>query len=116
MSFSPFPLSIRITSYNVCYTKLLRSDLIDDVGSTTNRGSVPVNCVLKLTDDLMNPTIKFDIDLPSSDEGVKQKVKSIINTDEMMNRQIAYLLILNKFYIPEATTTTSTNTGSYNFV
>jgi len=87
------------------------SDLIDDVGSTTNRGSVPVNCVLKLTDDLMNPTIKFDIDLPSSDEGVKQKVKSIINTDEMMNRQIAYLLILNKFYIPEATTTTSTNTG-----
>ena len=79
------------------------SDLLSDAASTTNRGSVPVNCVLNLTDDLMKPTIKFEIDLPSSDEGVKQRVKSIINTDEMMNRQIAYLLVLGKFYTPDNT-------------
>jgi hypothetical protein len=86
-------------------------DLLDDASSTTNRGSVPVNCVLKLTDELMRPTIKFDIDLPLSDEGVKQKVKSIINTEETMNRQIAYLLILNKFYIPQSTTASSNSAG-----
>ncbi len=85
------------------------SDLIDDVSSTTSRGSVPVNCVLKLNDNLMSPAIKFEIDLPSSDEGVKQKVKSVINTEEAMNRQIAYLLVLNKFYIPQ--TATSPTTG-----
>jgi hypothetical protein len=76
------------------------SDLTDEIGGTTNRGNVPVNCVLSLTDDLMKPTIKFEIDLPSSDEGVRQNVRSIINTEEMMNRQIAYLLVLNKFYTP----------------
>ena len=60
---------------------------------SSNRSSIPVNCVLKLTDDLMKPTINFDIDLPQSDENVKQQVKGIINTDEMMNRQILYLLL-----------------------
>jgi hypothetical protein len=79
------------------------SDLMDkdELESSTTRSSVPVNCVLKLTDNLMSPTIKFDIDLPSSDESLKQKVHNIINTEELMNRQIVYLLLLNKFYTPD---------------
>lgn len=76
-------------------------DLIDVNQLGTMRTSVPVNCVLKLSDNIMKPTIKFDIDLPQSDEGVKQLVRNIINTDEMMNRQILYLLVFNKFYSPE---------------
>ncbi len=92
------------------------SDLFDNAGSTTNRGSVPVNCVLNLTDNLTNPTIKFEIDLPSSDEGIKQKVRSIINTEEMMNRQFAYLLVLGKFYTPDNTGNTGLdNTLSFAF-
>lgn len=86
-------------------------DLLDDVGSTTNRGNVPVNCVLQLTDNLMKPDIKFDIDLPSSDEGVKQKVRSVINTEESMNRQIASLLFLNRFFTPTNVGDENTNTG-----
>ena len=77
------------------------SDLLEDVSSSTNRGSVPVNCVLNLSENLMKPTIKFEIDLPLSDESMKQRVRSIINTEEMMNRQIAYLLVLSKFYTPD---------------
>jgi hypothetical protein len=79
---------------------------------TQNRSSVPVNCVLKLTDDLMKPTISFDVDLPQCDESVKQRVRNIINTDEMLNRQILYLLLFNKFYTPEYmqnTTSVATN-------
>lgn len=79
------------------------ADLMDseELANTTSRTNVPVNCILLLTDDLMSPSIKFDIDLPSSDESVKQRVKSIISTDEMMNRQIGYLLFMNKFYPPD---------------
>ena len=77
-------------------------DLLDESDlSTISRTSVPVNCVLKLNDNLMKPTINFDITLPSSEERVKQLVRGIINTDEMMNRQILYLLVFNKFYRPE---------------
>jgi hypothetical protein len=75
------------------------------------RSTVPVNCVLNLSDNLMKPTIKFDLDLPQSDEGVKQLVKNIVNTDEMMNRQILYLLVFNKFYTPDYMRTATTNTN-----
>jgi hypothetical protein len=88
-------------------------DFIDMNQLGTMRTSVPVNCVLKLSDNIMKPTIKFDIDLPQSDEGVKQLVRNIINTDEMMNRQILYLLVFNKFYSPEnLKAANSTNLGT----
>ncbi|OIP81051.1 MAG: hypothetical protein AUK44_10875 [Porphyromonadaceae bacterium CG2_30_38_12] len=83
------------------------SNILDpnELSNTSRRTSMPVNCILKLTDDLMAPTIKFDIDLPTADESLKQQVKSVINTEEMMNRQIAYLLVVNSFYNPAQVTT-----------
>jgi hypothetical protein len=88
-------------------------DLIDVNQLGTMRTSIPVNCVLKLSDNIMKPTIKFDIDLPQSDEGVKQLVRNIINTDEMMNRQILYLLVFSKFYSPDnLKSATTTNLGT----
>ena len=87
-------------------------DLIDVTQLGNMRTSVPVNCVLKLTDNLMKPTINFDIDLPQSDEGVKQLVRNTISTDEMMNRQILYLLVFNRFYTPDyMRTATTSNLG-----
>ena len=111
---SPYDAQLNIRALYPLTASL--SDLFDDAASTTNRGSVPVNCVLNLTDNLTNPTIKFEIDLPSSDEGIKQKVRSIINTEEMMNRQFAYLLVLGKFYTPDNTGNTGLdNTISFAF-
>jgi len=83
-------------------------DLDETLLSSTSRTSVPVNCVLKLTDNLMKPSINFDIDLPQSDEGVKQRVRNIVNTEEMMNRQILYLLVFNRFYTPDYMRSAST--------
>ena len=67
----------------------------------TNRTSVPVNCVLNMTDQLFNPILKFAIELPQSDESVQSQVNSMINTEEMLMRQIIYLLVFNRFYTPE---------------
>jgi hypothetical protein len=67
----------------------------------TNRSSVPVNCVLHMTDQLFNPTLKFAIELPQSDESVQSQVSSMINTEEMLMLQMIYLLVFNKFYTPE---------------
>ena len=78
---------------------------------STNRTSVPVNCILYLKDYLMNPVISFGLELPQSDESVTSQVKSIINTDEMLMRQILYLLVFNKFYTPEYLQTTTENVG-----
>ncbi|MDD3320623.1 MAG: translocation/assembly module TamB domain-containing protein [Paludibacter sp.] len=90
-------------------------DLLDESDLLSiSRTTVPVNCELKLTDNLMKPSINFGIDLPSSEERVKQLVNNIINTDEMMNRQILYLLVFNKFYLLDnaSSSTTTNNLGA----
>ncbi len=82
-------------------TASLRDLFGTETSSLTNRGSVPVNCVLNLSDRLSNPVIRFGVELPSSDESVASQVKAVINTDEMLMRQVLYLLVFNKFYSPE---------------
>ena len=76
---------------------LLDEDMLATFSNNT-RMTVPVNCVLQLTGDLMTPDIQFAIDLPASDEGVKQVVRSVISTEEMLTRQVLYLLVFNQFY------------------
>lgn len=76
----------------------------------TNRNSVPVNCLLHMTDELFNPILNFAIELPQSDESVQSQVNSIINTDEMLMRQVIYLLVFNRFYTPDYLQNTQ-NTG-----
>lgn len=66
-----------------------------------NRTNVPVDAILMVKGDMQNPDITFDVELPTLTQDVERKVKSIISTDDMMNRQIIYLLALNRFYTPE---------------
>ena len=105
----PFNAQVNINAVYPLTASL--TDLMDKAQLGNMRSSVPVNCVLKLTDNLMKPNIKFDIDLPQSDEGVKQRVRNLITTDEMMSRQILYLLVFNKFYSPELQPGTTFQTG-----
>lgn len=79
------------------------SDLDDSFlhDKEVQRTNVPVQAVLNLGGDLQNPDISFDLDFPTLTSDVKRKVRSIVSTDEMMNRQIIYLLALNRFYTPD---------------
>lgn len=66
-----------------------------------NRTNVPVDALLLVKGDMRQPDISFNLDFPTITEESKRKIRSIINTDEMMNRQIIYLLALNRFYTPD---------------
>jgi len=72
-----------------------------------NRTSVPVHALLRAKGIISQPDISFDLEFPSLTTDAYHKVKSIISTDEMMNRQIIYLLALNRFYTPEYMGTTA---------
>ena len=65
------------------------------------RTSVPVNCILNLNGRLQTPDISFDLKFPNSSTELERQVKSVINSDEMMMRQVIYLLVLNRFYTPD---------------
>lgn len=73
------------------------------------RTNVPVNAVLNVGGRISDPQISFDLDFPTLTTDVKRKVSSIVNTEEMMNRQIIYLLALNRFYTPEYMAATKGN-------
>jgi hypothetical protein len=62
---------------------------------------VPVQALLKVTGKIAEPNVAFDLNFPTLTSDAYRKVKSIISTDDMMNRQIIYLLALNRFYTPE---------------
>lgn len=79
--------------------------------AATNRTSVPVNCVLHMTEQLFNPMLKFSIELPQSDESIQSQVNSIINTDEMLMRQVLYLLVFNRFYTADYLQNTQQSIG-----
>lgn len=89
----------------------LNASLVDLLEADVNRSTVPVNVILKLNDDLMKPKIAFDIELPTSDEIIRQRVREFINTEEMMNRQITSLLLVNRFFSPSQSNPLSANMG-----
>ncbi|MGL5786935.1 MAG: translocation/assembly module TamB domain-containing protein [Bacteroidales bacterium] len=66
-----------------------------------SRTNVPVQCQLNISGEMLQPELDFNIWLPSNSDDINRKVKSIIGTPEMMNQQIIYLLLLNKFYTPD---------------
>jgi hypothetical protein len=62
---------------------------------------IPVLCAINLSDNLNNPTIKFGIDFPSSEDRIKDEVQQFFSTEEDMNKQILSLLVLGQFYTPD---------------
>jgi hypothetical protein len=66
-----------------------------------SRTNVPVQAVLNVDGDIRQPGISFDLEFPTLTADVARKVHTIVSTDEMMNRQIIYLLALNRFYTPD---------------
>lgn len=66
-----------------------------------NRTTVPVNAILKVSGALQQPEIGFDLEFPTLTQDTYRKVRSIVSTEEMMNRQIIYLLALSRFYTPD---------------
>ncbi len=74
-----------------------------------SRPNVPVECILHIDGDMLRPDLSFDINLPTVSSDIDRQVKSIIGTEDMMNKQILYLLVLNKFMTPDFT-----NSGTQN--
>lgn len=70
------------------------------------RTNVPVHALMKVVGDIRQPDITFDLKFPTLTSDTYRKVKSIVSTNDMMNRQIIYLLALNRFYTPDYMKTT----------
>lgn len=76
-------------------------DLMMDANNTSQNQRIQVECLINLKDELINPTIGFDINFPNADESTKDRLLPYFNTEEEKNKQIFFLVALGKFYTPE---------------
>lgn len=103
----PFNALLDITASYRVNTNLSDLDKSFSTDRELTRTNVPVDAMLKVEGQMQHPEISFDIELPTLTQDMERKVKSIISTDDMMSRQIIYLLALNRFYTPEYMGSTS---------
>ncbi len=82
-------------------TASLRDLFGDDAELTSSRTNIPVLTCLHMTGPLNNPLLTFSLEFPLSDQAVQQQVRQVINTDEMMMRQVIYLLVFGRFFTPD---------------
>jgi hypothetical protein len=75
-----------------------KASLYDILPEDWLKERIPVECFLILSGKLLNPVVKFDINLPTADDKARETLKAVINTDEELSRQFLYLLVMNSFY------------------
>jgi TamB, inner membrane protein subunit of TAM complex len=92
-------------------TKASLSDIYNKDEFPELQERLPVECVLNLGDKLMNPSIRFDILLPTADERTREYLRMAIDTDEKLSRQFLYLLVMNSFY-PDPALYSGSGSGS----
>jgi len=98
----PYDAQIDITAIYKVKTSLY--DLFPDGSSADEIDRVrrlPVDCIIKLSESLLQPTIDFKIELPTAEESVKDAVSQLIVTREDENKQMISLLMMGRFYTPE---------------
>ncbi|MFA6335370.1 MAG: hypothetical protein WCX48_07420 [Bacteroidales bacterium] len=79
-------------------TKASINTLISDTSSVGSRRNV--DCLIKMSGALMNPTLSFGIDIPDIDPLTKSKVDAALNTDDKVVRQVMSILVSGSF-IPD---------------
>ncbi len=87
-----------------------------DEGITTlgslSRSSVPVDCKLAVTGQLSTPQVSFDLEVKNVSDEIQAYVHNVIGTQEMLNQEVLYLLLFNKFYTPQYVQTAQNRNGS----
>ncbi|HEX4887089.1 MAG TPA: translocation/assembly module TamB domain-containing protein [Luteibaculaceae bacterium] len=56
-----------------------------------------VKCIMHMTGRLMEPKIKFDINVPGADDFVRNQLAVVTNDDNELNKQFISLLVANRF-------------------
>lgn len=96
----PYNAELDITAIYKVKTSLY--DLfLDSYQDEDFKRRIPVDCIILLKDNLRQPTIDFEIELPTAEARLKDQVKQIIATEEDVNKQVISLLMLGRFYTPE---------------
>lgn len=93
---NPFDANIHL----ICKHDIQSVPLSELTGTTafSSNNSVKVECLLDIVGHLDNMELSFNFELPTVSEETRQLVRSLINSDEEMNKQMISLLGFHRFY------------------
>ncbi len=97
----PYAVKTDLTAYYATTANLTDLDESFAMDKDISRTNVPVHALMFVSGVITQPEIKFDLEFPTLTQDTYRKARSIISTEDMMNRQIIYLLALNRFYTPD---------------
>ncbi len=92
------PLS---TQFNIVAYNQVNADLTTLSEAFTNELSttrIPVNATLEIQGNLNQMNLSYGIELPDAANDVRQRLNSIISTDEQKNKQFASLILTGGFF------------------
>lgn len=98
---NPFDASLNLQAVHAVNGVSL-SDL--SIGNSYSTNTVRVNCLMNIGGIARSPLVDFDIDIPQVSTDQKQMIRSVINSEEEMSRQVVYLLAIGRFYPKESNT------------
>ncbi|MFM9027615.1 MAG: translocation/assembly module TamB domain-containing protein, partial [Bacteroidota bacterium] len=98
------PYNARI-DMSAVYTTSTAS-LVNLLQDSSFQRRVNVNCRLNLSGALMNPSISYDIGIQNQDATLESMVRTVLNSEQEINRQMFGLLVFNQF-LPPSTSTAS---------
>ena len=110
ISWNGDPMDAVIDMRAVYSTKATPAVLVPEGPEYLNK-RYPVDCHLLMTEKMLNPTIQFEINLPSAEEETKNFVKNAITTDEELTKQFLSLLVINNFSTPQINAGTASSGG-----
>jgi len=95
---SPYTANVNIQGLYKVKTNLQSLGVVVDT-TAGYKNKVTVNCYIVLTNELLNPDIKFRISIPDLDPDIQRQVFAELDTTNaaMMNQQMISLLVLGTF-------------------
>lgn len=97
MKFNGDPLEARLDlKSQYVLNSVPLSDL--NIGQSFSNNNVRVTCLMDIGGTAGEPSVTFNMDLPTVNSEAKQMINSLINSEEEMNQQVLYLLSVGRFY------------------
>ncbi len=101
---NPYDADINLDAVYTTSTSTLYKILPD----SSYRTRLKVDCRLNLSNKLMNPTIKYSINVRGVDASAQSQIQSALNSEAEVSKQMFGLLVLNQF-IPTGITSQASN-------
>lgn len=99
-SGDPYDANLDMTAVYTVFT----GSLVNLIQDSTFQRRVPVDCKLNLSNKLMNPSISYEIGVRAQDPTIESMVRTVLNSEQEVNRQMFGLLVFNQFLPPSVNT------------